>query len=607
MLVIPSGRRAAIDLSIAWVAVSGRRAAIAFGPVDTGPEIPDPEIIGDLTAGPLVRWGGLAPVLRSVQTRTAAFAEVRQALAAPWGGLGSRVASLAAVWGGLAQQRAGNAARWAASADVLQVALRAPWSANPVISSARSARWAGGMPQALRGAWLAWTVPPSHAQAARITWGGLAPQRRVVGAPWRVPPKLEAPTHIRWGYGRGLEWVVRPPKPPPVPIPRAAIDGRAAAITFRCREYAHPSNRIPFRFGNLACFAARDHQRAYVVLNTIEVVRLPDLLPIDVDSIGLSGGRDAWCWDAQLQLADASQLAQVQPTVDGPRKLRITINGYTWVIAVEAFDEGRVWGQVQVSISGRSVTAQLAEPYAAPRSGETTLARTMHQLAEAQVDGTDITLQYDGVSWLVTGGAWYYENLTPMAALLRIAEGSGAVVQSHPSLPQVRIVPRYPVSPWDWTFTAPDVEIHDDIVTSTRLQLQSRPNYDAVIVAGERVGVAARVKREGEAGQTYAPQQVDQLITHADGARERGRNVIADRGGQASIDHDIPLFPAPLGAGQPGLVLPMQLVRRVTGDGTWHGQSTGVRISATLVKTASGHVFDVNQTVAIERHYTDAD
>lgn len=609
LLVVRPGDRVPLAFRTALVVRPGDRIPIAFAPDDDGgPEIPDPEIVGDITAGPLVRWGGLAPVLRSVRTNVVPFVGVRTGIALPWGGLGSRVARLAVVWGGLQLQRTGLALAWAASEDVVRKALEALWDRNPVLSSQRGARWAGTMPIARQSLALPWSVPPSHAAATRVAWGLFVSHRRVLVSPWTVPPKFEAPMHIRWGYGHGLEWVVRPPKPPPLPAPpREPVYGRTVALAFRCRTYIHHGQRVPLRFGNLACFAARDHQRAYIVLNSIEVVRLPDLLPIKVDGIALSGGRDTWCWDAQLQLADAAQLAQVQPTVDGPRRLRITVNGYVWVIAVEAFDEGRVFGEVQVSISGRSDSAQLAEPYAAARSRETTLARTMHQLADAEVDGSGITVQYDGVSWLVTGGAWYYENLTPMAALLRIAEGSGAVVQSHPSLPQVRIVPRYPVSPWLWPETAPDVEIPDDIVTSTRLQLQSRPNYDAVIVAGERVGVAARVKREGEAGQTYAPQQVDQLITHADGARERGRNVLADRGGQAAIDHEIPLFPAPLGAGQPGLVLPMQLVRRVTGAGTWHGLATAVRITANLVKSASGQVFDVNQTVAIERHYTDAD
>lgn len=601
MLTIYSGRRVPVAFHVPWVAVSGRRVALRLGPV--APPPPDPEIVGDLTAAVGMRWGGLLPQRRWASVVSAPFAGIRTPWRGVWGGLGDRLARSGAVWGGLLSAQATKAAAWGAGCPWLAAGLSAPWMAKPTTSAAPAMHWRQRLPLLERGGALDWTVPPSLARCAGIVWGGLLGMQRAAGGLWTVPPKFEAPLRIPWGQGHGLEWVVRPPPPPPAPERPPAPNGRTVALTFRCRTYIHPGQRVPLRFGNLACYAARDLQKAYVVLNSIEVVRLPDLLPIAVDAVSLASSRDTWCWESQLQLADPAQLAAVQPTVAGPRQLRITINGYAWVVAVESFGRGREFGQSRVDIAGRSVTAQLSEPYAPARSAEVSAARTMQQLAEAEVDGTDVTAQYDSVDWLVPGGAWYYDSQTPMSALLRIAAAAGAVVQSDPALPQVRIAPRYPVAPWDWTTTAPDVQIQDDIVTGERLQLQSRPNFDAVIVAGEKVGVAARVIREGEAGQTYAPQQVDQLITHADGARERGRNVLSDRGGQASVEHDIPLFPAPLGTGQPGLVLPLQLARRITAEGTWHGLATAVRITA----TRQGAAVDVVQTVTLERHYTDAD
>lgn len=602
MLTLYNGRRVPVAFRKPWAAVSGRRVALRFGPGEPPP--PDPEIVGDLVASAGMAWGGLAPRLRAVTSVSAPFSAVRVGQAAGWGGLGARLASGAVMWGGLHAARAGQAAGWGVGRPHALAAVRALWMSKPTVSRDVGSDWQRLVPRLQRGALPGWTVPPSHADAARIRWGGFLGWHRAAATGWTVPPKFEAPTRIPWGQGHGLGWVVRPPPAPPDPPPvKPPINGRTVALAFRCRTYIHPGRRVPLRFGNLACYAARDLQRTYVVLNTIEVVRLPDLLPIAVDAVSLASSRDAWCWDAQLQLADPAQLSAVQPTGAGPRQLRITINGYQWVIAVESFGRGREFGQARVDIAGRSVTAQLSEPYAPARSAEVSAARTMRQLAEAEVDGTDVTVQYNSVDWLVPGGAWYYDSQTPMSALLRIASAAGAVVQSHPSLPQLRIAPRYPVSPWDWTTTAPDVQIQDDIVTGERLQLQSRPNFDAVIAAGEKVGVAARVVREGEAGQTYAPQQIDQLLTHADGARERGRNILADRGGQASVEHDIPLFPAPLGTGQPGLVLPLQLVRRIASEGNWHAVATAVRINA----QRQGNAIDVQQTITLERHYTDAD
>lgn len=581
----------------------GDRIPLAFAP--DGPAPPEPEIVGDVTAGAGVRWGGLQSQRRCASVVSAPFAGIRTPWRGAWGGLVARLARSGSVWGGLQAARAAQAAAWRAGGPWLAAGLSGPWTSKPTTSAAPTLRWQQRLPLLRRRSQLDWTVPPSHVQRSGVVWGGLlALQRRADGI-WTVPPKFETPARIPWGQGHGLEWVVRPPPaPPPAPGgPRPPVYGRTVALAIRCRKYIHHGQRVPLRFGNLACYAARDLQKAYVVLNTIEVVRLPDLLPIAVDAVSLGSSRDAWCWDAQLQLADPAQLAAVQPTATGPRLLRITINGYQWVIAVESFGRGREFGQARVDIAGRSVTAQLSDPYAPARSAEVSATRTMQQLAEAEVAGTDVTVQYDTVDWLVPGGAWYYDSQTPMSALLRIAAAAGAVVQSDPALPQVRIAPRYPVSPWDWTTTAPDVQIQDDIVTGERLQLQSRPQFDAVIVAGEKVGVAARVIREGEAGQTYAPQQIDQLMTHADGTRERGRNVLADRGGQAAVEHDIPLFPAPLGTGEPGLVLPLQLARRVAAEGTWHGVATAVRINA----TRQGAAVDVVQTVTLERHYTDAD
>lgn len=600
----PPGNLVPLPLLAARQVRPGNLVPLPFGL----PPAPQPEVVGALAAASGARWGGLVPRLHSVRTLAAPVAPALQRLRASWGGLAQHRRGSSGVWGGLGPRRSTHQAAWQPSTAGARRSLHAPWSSNPIISRTAQDQWAGSGLPLRRAQALPWRVPPLIGRAADPRWGGLLAQQRTAMAPWTVPPKFEAvKERIPWGYGRGLQWVVRPPPPPPVPDPppKPGKDGRRVPLAFVCGRTAalFPADRIPLRIGFPGCFNARLVARAFVVLNEIEVVRLPDLLPIAVDAVSLVSSRDTWCWDAQLQLADPAQLAAVQPTAAGPRQLRITINGYQWVIAVESFGRGREFGQARVDIAGRSVTAQLSEPYAPARSAEVSATRTMQQLAEAEVDGTDVTVQYDSVDWLVPGGAWYYDSQTPMSAMLRIAAAAGAVVQSDPALPRVRIAPRYPVSPWDWTTTAPDVQIQDDIVTGERLQLQSRPAFDAVIVAGEKVGVAARVIREGEAGQTYAPQQVDQLITHADGARERGRNVLADRGGQAAVEHDIPLFPAPLATGQPGLVLPLQLARRITAEGTWHGLATAVRITA----TRQGPAVDVVQTVTLERHYTDAD
>lgn len=604
-----TGNRVPLNLG-ARLTTPGNRVPLNLGvdgaPVDPPPDPPDPTVVvGLLTAPTAARWGHGLPSHRGIRPRWGGLAGLLHGGSAVWGTPVSVAARTHAPWGAPTSNTHATALRWAQSSPAMAAAVRHPWTTPPQLGASAASPWGYRVANVQRVLAVWWTAPPTLHRAALSPWRSDATAlHRSPRWAWSNPPQI--PTHWRlpWGYGHGLEWLVRPPPPVVLPPPTApVVDPRRIGLNLACPVYTGPANRLPLNLGITACYLGRPQRRAYVVLNEIEVVRLPDRLPIHVDAVSIDGSRDGWCWAARLALADPAQLAALQPTVTGPRNVEITLNGYAWVIAIEAFDKGDVFGATDVSLSGRSVTAQLAEPYAAPRTSETTALRTMVQLAAAEVAGSEVTADYGTVDWLVPGGAWYYDGLTPMSALIRLAEASGAVVQSHPTDPVVQIRARHPVSPWAWTTTTPDVIIQDDIVTGARLQLQSKPLFDAVIVAGERVGVTARVRRDGEAGQTYAPQQVDQLITHADGARERGRNVLSDRGGQASIEHDLPLFGAPLQPGQPGLVLPLMLAQRIAGEGTWHGLVTAVRIEARRQDKA----VDITQTVTIERHYADAD
>jgi hypothetical protein len=152
--------------------------------------------------------------------------------------------------------------------------------------------------------------------------------------------------------------------------------------------------------------------------------------------------------------------------------------------------------------------------------------------------------------------------------------------------------------------TQPDHVLQEDVITSESLQVRSAPLYDAVIVTGELAGkgVTCKVRRQGEAGQLFAPQANDPLINTSAAGAEGGRNILSDRGEQAAIELVIPLFGAPLVPGQIGRVQPLDLVEVVGEAGTWHGLCTAVRTEA----RADSKALVTEQTVTLERHYTDA-
>jgi len=126
-----------------------------------------------------------------------------------------------------------------------------------------------------------------------------------------------------------------------------------------------------------------------------------------------------------------------------------------------------------------------------------------------------------------------------------------------------------------------------------------------VIVTGELAGkgVTCKVSRSGEAGQLFAQQVSSPLINTSGVAAERGRNVLADRGEQAALDLVPPLFAGPLRSGEVGRILPLDLVEVVGEGGTWHGLCTAARNEARIGDKAAV----IEQTITLERHYTDAD
>ncbi|WP_448130665.1 hypothetical protein [Stenotrophomonas rhizophila] len=402
-----------------------------------------------------------------------------------------------------------------------------------------------------------------------------------------------------------MPWIIKPPpKPDPDPDPDPVFPaGNLVALSLGCALISTPG-LAPLNLGATACYLARPQQRTYVVINSISVVRIPDRTPIEVEGVSILSSVDAWGISFDLDLADSAQLALLKPTAAGPRQVEVTLNGYVWTAIIETYRKQREWNRVGVSLTGRSRTALLAAPYAPARVKATTEDRSVAQLVAEELADTGFTSDYGTVDWVVPAGAWFYDGTPAMDAIARLAGASGAVVQSDPATQQLHVRARYPASPWDWRSTQPDHVLQEDIITSESLQVRSAPLYDAVIVTGELAGkgVTCKVRRQGEAGQLFAPQASDPLINTSAAGAERGRNILSDRGEQAAIDLVIPLFGAPLVPGQIGRVQPLDLVEVVGEAGTWHGLCTAVRTEA----RADSKALVIEQTITLERHYTDA-
>lgn len=584
-----SGAKTGLNLGVEW---------------DDNVEPPEPVVRG-LRAGAALPWARAGRRLRHVRTGWQESEKADARLMLGWGTSAPMQRSHALPWSASPSARRQLLMSWQAKMSGARGEAQLSWQLLPLVNRGASLPWRElELIEAQRQ--LRWNAPPLSHAVRDMRWGGSIAQRSAQHRlRWLAPGLSKCAARLPWGEAPQVPWIVRPPVvSPPDPEPEAPFPpGNRVGLNLGCAPIGR-AGLAPLNLDVTECYLVRPQRRTFVVINTVSVVRLPDRTPIEVESLGITGSVDAWGFSFDLELASAAQLDLLRPTASGPRSIEVALNGYVWTAIVESYSTRREWQGGGVTLSGRSRTALLAAPYAPARAKASTEERTVAQLVDEELADTGYLASYDTVDWAVPAGAWFYDATTPLDAISKLAEASGAVVQSDPEAEALRIRARYPSSPWDWPTTAPDATIQDDVVITESLQIRSMPQYDAVVVTGELAGkgVTCRVRRAGEAGTLYAAQVTSPLISVAEAGAERGRNVLSDRGEQAAIDLVLPLFAAPLGPGEVGRILPLDLVEVQTAQGTWHGLCTSVRIDARMDDKACV----IEQTITLERHYTDA-
>ena len=406
---------------------------------------------------------------------------------------------------------------------------------------------------------------------------------------YKIPWEVATPHSWIWGG-----WHYPPDPPPTVYIP-------STLLRFYQREPDFIGGAI-LQFGK-PCFAwpidyhrTDPHGNYTIMLHTIHVKRLPDLLEIPVLSVSLKFDSESWAWGASLNLKTAETM-DLLATVNGePRQVQIELDGFYLVSLIEEWGESRVFGETSYTASGRSPLALFAYPYAPLRSHLEADAKTAAQLIDFELLNTGWTTAYDTTltqlfttDWLVPGGAWSYQNKSPIDCIVQIARAVGARAYSDHTANLVHIAPRYPVNPWDWA----DVEEVDqtiplNLIRSMSTQLNTQPTYNQVIVSGQSHGVTVSASIEGSGGTMTAPMITDNLITYVNAGRERARNVLSNTGKQARVTLELPMNATT------GLLEPGQLVE-VSETIPWRGLVTSVSVTA--------NHGTISQSVEIERHY----
>lgn len=379
----------------------------------------------------------------------------------------------------------------------------------------------------------------------------------------------------------------------PLPQPEGpTVYPRDGHLVFECP----PLSGFPLHlvFGAQACYLPPVNSgtvvvpilRTYVTINSISLRRVDTGVELHAHGFNMTLDYQSWTWTWSASLHHDAEGHLGRESNGDFAELEAVVNGIPFRLRLERTVCDRRFNPTRWAVSGRGKASVLSGPV---MSFGNTVDRTAQQLmADAlTVNGASLGWAVDWglTDWLVPAGAWSLRG-SYIDAVNDIATAAGGYVQPHPTDATLRILPRYPVAPWNWGSVAPDFEI-PDVAEVEGTEYIDKPGYNKVFVGGVGAGVFGPFKRAGTAGDILAPQVTHALITHADAHRQRGLAELSDTGRQEHITLKMQVLE------ETGIIMPGQFVR-YTGEKTVVGivRSTTIDWSRPVLR----------QTIGIETH-----
>jgi hypothetical protein len=341
----------------------------------------------------------------------------------------------------------------------------------------------------------------------------------------------------------------------------------------------------------------------YILVNNAQMIALPSGTPLAFSDLSISLDLDAFAWTCSAAILNRASAELIKPQASGPVEIEVTVNAYQWRFIVERYSTDRRFGKDRYTIKATSKTAMLGAPYAPKRSRRITAPVNAAQAMGQELDGTGFTVSwFAGMpDYVIPANAWGYQDKTAIEVITELARAVGAVALPSRMSSEVRIRPRYRVSPWALDALPEaqlDAIILDSITLSYSAQWTPRPLFNRVLVSGISAGVAVDVTRQGSAGDAPAPDVYDDLNLDPQQCAERGRAIIAESGDQEIVTLEIPLPTS----GSPGLLVPGDLIEwrdtMSAGVGTWRGLVLENRVTVSEPGAAK-----VIQSIQVERHH----
>ena len=334
---------------------------------------------------------------------------------------------------------------------------------------------------------------------------------------WDKGLELVTNDDIAWDKAKAIHYRKHPIQPWPEPeIPKYEGTGD---LNFVCLCHEVDSHNVILSFGADDCIPAIPNKNWWYILNTLSVTRFDNGEEVNVLDGNYSTDRSRWCWSYTLTVP-ASELPKLEPLNGQPVILKILVNGNEHQMLLENRSRSRKFAQDVYTLTGRSQTALLSEPYAPVRSFLQENERTSVQLCQAELDRVFSTTQLnwkliDELGWIVANNSLSYSNLAPISVIKTVAESGGGFVYSEKNSNALTIKPLYKKTFWDSLIIDEyDRLIPESIVTAQSTDYELYPDYNGITLTNDRNGRLAQVRRTGTSADTLLPVENNPLFDH---------------------------------------------------------------------------------------------
>ncbi|MCB2381291.1 hypothetical protein KV201_03750 [Shewanella sp. SR1] len=505
-------------------------------PVDIVVDFNVSEIVIDRTFGIEigVSWFALDAVEQALMLAESAY-DIESKTESPWLSYNADETDISSAW-------SSNIA----NDSTLSIA----WLFNPDIRTDTSINWSLPIDHQVTLS-VNWVVPDEHQIQSSINWLDISAHQLQTAVAWIDGQDQESPLiiqyrgivvddekSIKWGFHEP-RWVCSTKYRPPV-----------GKLTLRFNEpLSTQQNPIFLRLTASPNYCYWDDggglidanpplptidfkipiepqiRRSYLMQPQISCVRVSDGVAVVLKSVSISQSRSQWASSGSLAFSsriDAERAAN--------ELLKISINGYDFYLLCESPSESKAFGKTSYSATGRGRLATLASPNRKAINYVNVVARSFIGLMADIVANTGWTVASKISDYPVPANAFSYAAKTPAEAINMMANSIGAMLDVNDETQTITVIPQWPVVPWNTASAIPDVILHDGVILEFNERIDIRPDANAVFVRGEQQGVAAKVKRFGTAGDNFAADIVDKLITDNQAARMRATAELANAG-----------------------------------------------------------------------------